>query len=74
MLPSICEQTALPTRQALSQQKCCTDMKKTKAQAKISKVMKEFGAGKLTSNKKVVKDPKQAMAIALSQAGKAKKK
>ena len=52
----------------------CTDMKKTKAQAKISKVMKEFSAGKLTSNKKVVKDPKQAMAIALSEAGKAKKK
>ena len=45
-------------------------MKKTKAQAKISKVMKEFGAGKLTSNKKVVKDPKQAMAIALSEADK----
>jgi hypothetical protein len=36
-------------------------------------VMKEFGAGKLTTNKKVVKDPKQAMAIALSQA-KVKKK
>lgn len=49
-------------------------MKKTKAQEKISKVMKEFGAGKLTSNKRVVKDPKQAMAIALSEAGKAKKK
>ena len=47
-------------------------MKKTKAQAKISKVMTEFGKGKLTSNKKVVKDPKQAMAIALSEAGKAK--
>ena len=74
MHPSICEQTAPPTLQALSQLKFCTDMKKTKAQAKIGKVMKEFGAGKLTSNKKVVKDPKQAMAIALSEAGKAKKK
>jgi hypothetical protein len=46
---------------------------KTPAQKKISKVMREFGAGKLTTNKKVVKDPKQAMAIALSQA-KVKKK
>jgi hypothetical protein len=46
---------------------------KTPAQKKISKVMKEFGAGKLTTNKKVVKDPRQAMAIALSQA-KVKKK
>jgi hypothetical protein len=49
-------------------------MKKTKAQEKISKVMQEFKAGELTSNKKVVKNPKQAVAIALSQAGKAKKK
>jgi hypothetical protein len=49
-------------------------MKKTKAQAKISNVMREFKAGELTSNKKVVKNPKQAVAIALSQAGKAKKK
>jgi len=46
---------------------------KTPAQKKISKVMKEFGAGKLTTNKKVVKNPKQAVAIALSQA-KVKKK
>lgn len=47
-------------------------MKKTKAEKKISKVMKEFGKGQLHSGKggKVVKNPKQAIAIALSEAGK----
>tara|TARA_R110000868_G_scaffold2477_3_gene18112 strand:+ start:547 stop:699 length:153 start_codon:yes stop_codon:yes gene_type:complete len=49
---------------------------KTKAEKKISKVIREFKAGELHSGKggKVVKNPKQAVAIALSQAGKAKKK
>ena len=49
---------------------------KTKAEKKISKVMREYKAGELHSGKggKVVKNPKQAVAIALSQAEKAKKK
>jgi hypothetical protein len=56
--------------------------KKSAAQKKVSKVMKEFKAGTLHSGvnpkgpKKaaVVKSRKQAVAIALSVAGKAKKK
>jgi hypothetical protein len=49
-------------------------MKKTKAEAKISKVYKEFKAGTLHSGKggPVVKNPKQAVAIALSSAGMSK--
>ena len=56
--------------------------KKTKAQKKISKVMREYKAGTLHSGKNpkgpkkapVVKSRKQAIAIALSEAGKAKRK
>jgi hypothetical protein len=46
---------------------------KTKAQKKISKVMTEFGKGKLTTNKKVVTNPKQAIAIAISESKRKKK-
>jgi hypothetical protein len=50
-------------------------MKMTKSQKKIKKVMGEFKEGTLHSGKggKVVKNPKQAVAIALSEAGISKK-
>lgn len=50
--------------------------KPSKADKKVSKVMKEFKGGTLHSGKggPVVKSKKQAVAIALSQAGKSKAK
>lgn len=49
--------------------------KMSKGQKKVGKVMKEFKAGKLHSGKseKIVKNPKQAIAIALSEAKMSKK-
>ncbi len=49
-------------------------MKKTKAEKKISKVMREYKAGELNIGKspKKVKSRKQAIAIGLSQAGMSK--
>jgi hypothetical protein len=57
-------------------------VKKTAKQKKVSKVMREFKAGTLHSGKNpkgpkkapVVKSRKQAIAIALSSAGMARKK
>jgi len=51
-------------------------MKKAKGQKKVAKVMKEFKKGELHSGKKgpIVKSRKQAVAIAMSEAGMAKKK
>ena len=49
---------------------------KTKAQKKVGKVMREYKEGTLHSGKsgKVVKNPRQAVAIALSEAGMTKPK
>lgn len=51
-------------------------MKKSKGQKKVAKVMKEFKSGTLHSGKKgpVVKSKKQAVAIAMSEAGMKMKK
>lgn len=51
-------------------------MKEDKMQAKVHKVMREYKKGTLYSGKggPVVKSQKQAVAIAMSEAGMAKKK
>ena len=51
-------------------------MKKSKGKGKVEKVMKEYKEGKLHSGSKkgpVVKSKKQAVAIAMSEAGMSKK-
>ena len=50
--------------------------KMSKGQKKVGKVMPEFKKGKLHSGKsgKIVKNPKQAIAIALSEAKMSKKR
>ena len=49
-------------------------MSKKEKQAKVAKVMREFKSGKLKSSSgEAVKSPKQALAIALSQAGVSRK-
>lgn len=47
-----------------------------KGEKKVAKVMREFKGGKLHSGKggPVVKNPRQALAIALSEAGMSKKR
>jgi len=51
-------------------------MKATKGRKKVAKVLREYKAGSLHSGKKgpIVKSKKQAVAIALSEAGMARKK
>jgi hypothetical protein len=52
-------------------------MKEAKGKSKVKKVMGEFKAGDLHSGSKkgpVVTNPKQAIAISLSEAGKSKPK
>lgn len=49
-------------------------MTKKEKQTKIAKVMREFKSGKLKSSSgEAVKSPKQALAIALSEAGVSRK-
>lgn len=49
-------------------------MTKKEKQAKVAKTMREFKSGKLKSSSgEAVKSPKQALAIALSQAGVSRK-
>ncbi len=62
----------MPGKLWAQKKKWSLKMKMSKKQAKIGKVMGEFKEGTLHSGKggKVVKNPKQAIAIAISEAAK----
>lgn len=62
----------MPGKPLAKKKKWSQKMKMTKKQTKIGKVMGEFKEGTLHSGKggKVVKNPRQAIAIAISEASK----
>ena len=66
----------MPITRAQEKKQISSAPAKKRKQAKVKKVMKEFKKGKLKSggSKKKVTNPKQAIAIALSEAGVSKKK
>ena len=66
----------MPITRAQEKKQISSSPAKKRKQAKVKKVMKEFKQGKLKSggSKKKVTNRKQAIAIALSEAGISKKK
>ena len=66
----------MPITRAQEKKQISSSPAKKRKQAKVKKVMKEFKQGKLKSggSKKKVTNRKQAIAIALSEAGVSKKK
>ena len=65
----------MPITRAQEKKQISSSPAKKRKQAKVKKVMKEFKQGKLKSggSKKKVTNRKQAIAIALSEAGVSKK-
>lgn len=66
----------MPITRAQEKKQISSSPARKRKQAKVKKVMKEFKQGKLKSggSKKKVTNRKQAIAIALSEAGVSKKK